>query len=107
MNLSKIEKEIKIDEENYILTFDMKSILTYKEMSGKTFTQGIGDLLLGDDEEVIYFIGSMLRRKETPNTPISEEVYEFNLIACLVELKNDVIKIVIDSLPQDDNSKKK
>ena len=49
----------------------------------------------------------MLRRKETPNTPISEEVYEFNLIACLVELKNDVIEIVIDSLPQDDNSKKK
>lgn len=107
MNLSKIEKEIKIDEENYILTFDMKSILTYKEMSGKTFTQGIEDLLLGDDEEVIYFIGSMLRRKETPNTPISKEVYEFNLIACLVELKNDVIEIVIDSLPQDDNSKKK
>ena len=84
----------------------MKSILTYKEMSGKTFTQGIEDLLLGDDEEVIYFIGSMLRRKEKPNTPVSEEVYEFNLIACLVELKNDVIKIVIDSLPQEDSKKK-
>ena len=53
MNLSKLVKEVVIDDKEYIMTFDMRSILKYKELSSKTFTQGINALVAGDDEEAI------------------------------------------------------
>lgn len=107
MNLSKKIKEISINHQNYVLCFDMKSILKYKELSNKTFTSGIDGLFNGDDEETMYFIASTLRRKETPGVPLGTEVLNGNVIEYIVNFKLIVQEVIIDSLPQDDNSKKK
>ena len=108
MNLSKKIKELTIENEDYILTFDMKSILVYKKLSGKTFTKGVEGLFQYDDEECIYFIASMLRRKDNPEEPLAEKVINGNVLDLLISLKLEVIDFVLDSLPTDDkNSKKK
>lgn len=108
MNLSKKIKELTIENEDYILTFDMKSILVYKELSGKTFTKGVEGLFQADDEECIYFMASMLRRKDNPGEPLAEKVINGNVLDLLINLKLEVIDFVLDSLPTDDkNSKKK
>ena len=64
MNLVRKEKEIKIGKEEYIMFFDMNSIVTYKEITKQSFSEGVKKLFEEDDEEVMYFIASTLRKKE-------------------------------------------
>lgn len=107
MNLSKKIKEISINNQNYVLCFDMKSILTYKELSNKTFTSGIDGLFSGDDEEAMYFIASALRKKEAHEIPLGTEVLNGNVIEYIVNFKSMVQEVIIDSLPQEETGSKK
>ena len=88
MNLTRKEIEVSIDGEDYIMTFDNRSIATYKEIIGKPFTQGYSLLLQGDDEAVLDFIASTLRRKSEPDKPLGKEVLEGDVLFFLTTLTN-------------------
>lgn len=107
MELVKKIKEINIEGEEFIMTFDMKSIATYKDITGTSFNRGATKLFQFDDEAVIYFIASTLRRKETPDIPLGNEVVQGDLIYFLLNHTMNVIELVAESLPENKNSKKK
>ncbi|MBS6503878.1 MAG: hypothetical protein KH415_20075 [Clostridium sp.] len=106
MNLLKKSKKINIENEEFIMEFDMRSIATYKELSDKSFTLGVRDLFKYDDREIILFIASTLRRKENPNEPLGEEVLNGDILYFLMNHTDDVIELIAMSLPTE-NSKKK
>lgn len=108
MDLIKKTIDIKIGNEEFVMAFDMRSIATYKELTNRFFTQGVARLFKEDDEEIIYFIASTLRQKETPNEPLGKEVLEGDILYFLLNLKFTVIELVASALPSsEDNSKKK
>lgn len=108
MNLTRKELNLNIDGEDYIMAFDNRSIATYKEIIGKPFTKGYASLLQGDDEAVLDFIASTLRRKSEPDKPLGKEVLEGDNLFFLTTLTNHVIILISMSLPdKPKNSKKK
>lgn len=106
MNLLKKSKELCIENEEFVMEFDMRSIAAYKELSDKPFTKAIRELFKYDDEEIIKFIACTLRRKEEPTKPLGREVLDGDVLYFLLNHTNDVIELVAMSLPSD-NSKKK
>ena len=107
MDLVKKVKEITIEDEEFIMTFDMQSIATYKELTNRFFSKGITELFKQNDEEVVYFIASILRRKATPTVPLGRKVIDGDTLFFLLNLKNIAIEIIAESLPNDENSSKK
>lgn len=105
MNLLKKSKELTIENEEFVMEFDMRSIALYKELSNKSFTKGVGDLFKYDDEAIAMFIACTLRRKEDETKPLGKEVLEGDVLYFLLNHTNDVIDLVAMSLPSD-NSKK-
>ncbi|WP_462427198.1 hypothetical protein [Fusobacterium varium] len=106
MDLVKKTKDITIEDEEFIMTFDMKSIAVYKEITGESFVVGTQKLFNFDDESIINFIASTLRRKSEPDKPLGKEIVEGDILYFLLNHTNDVIMLVSDSLP-DKSSKKK
>ena len=111
MNIVKKVKDIKIGNEYYIITFDMRSIAVFKELTGKSFLQSSAKLGLLDDEIVIAFIGATLRKINEENKPLGKQVYDMDMMYLLLNLSETVIELVTASLPQsksnDKNIKKK
>lgn len=107
MSLLRKEKEIKIDDKEYILAFDMTSIDMYKELSGHSFSLGTARLLSYDDKEIIYFLASALRDKKEPDKPLGEEVINGDVLYYLLNFPHEVVEIVASALPEPTNSKKK
>nr|DAZ29754.1 MAG TPA: hypothetical protein [Caudoviricetes sp.] len=107
MNLVRKEKEFKIGEEEYIMYFDMSSIVMYKELTNRFFTHGVNKLFEQDDEEIMYFMASTLRRKDNPKKPLGKEIFEADILQLLLMHKWDVIDLVASSLPVEETPKKK
>lgn len=107
MNLVRKEKEIKIGEEEYIMYFDMSSIVMYKELTNRFFTHGVNKLFEQDDEEIMYFMASTLRRKDNPKKPLGKEIFEADILQLLLMHKWDVIDLVASSLPVEETQKSK
>ena len=107
MNLVRKEKIIKIGEEEYIMYFDMSSIVMYKELTNRFFTHGVNKLFEQDDEEIMYFMASTLRRKDNPKKPLGKEIFEADILQLLIMHKWDVIDLVASSLPVEETPKKK
>lgn len=105
MNIVKKVKDIKIDDENYIMTFDMRSIAVFKELTGKSFLQSSAKLGLLDDEVVLGFIGATLRKADTENKPLGKQVYDMDIMYLLLNLSEIVIELVTSSLPQAKSNK--
>lgn len=106
-NLSKKIIEVEIDNQKYKATFDMKSIETYKELTGESFILGYSKLVKFEDKTTIDFLGSILRPIENPEEPIGVKVYDMNLIELLVVHSGIALQLVFDSLPKVKNTKKK
>lgn len=107
MDLTKLVYEYEINNEEYVMCFDMKSIAVFKNLTGKSFLQAsakIGEL---DDEVILAFIASSLRRKETQEEPLGEETFNFNVMSLLFAFHNDVVEMVVDSMPRDTKKVKK
>ncbi len=107
MNLVRKEKEIKIGKEEYIMFFDMNSIVTYKEITKQSFSGGVKKLFEEDDEEIMYFIASTLRKKENKDKPLGKEALKGDILQLLLLHKWDAIELVSASLPQADDSEPK
>ena len=106
MNIVKKVRDIKIDNEDYIMTFDMRSIAVFKELTGKSFLQSSAKLGLLDDEVVLGFIGATLRKANEENKPLGRQIYDMDIIYLLLNLSETVIELVTSSLPQSKSSDK-
>ncbi|KAI3350151.1 hypothetical protein [Clostridium botulinum] len=100
MNIVKKIKDIKIGDEDYIMTFDMRSIAVFKELTGKSFLQSSAKLGLLDDEVVLGFIGATLRKVNEENKPLGKQIYDMDIMYLLLNLSEIVIELVTSSLPQ-------
>lgn len=107
MNLVKKVKEFKINNKDYIMTFDMRSIPVYKELTGKSFLQSSAQLGQFDDEITLGFMGATIRKKETPNKPLGKEIYDMDILYLLMNHCWDVMEIVTSSMPQSAGTVKK
>lgn len=107
MNIDKKIKEFKINEEEYVMFFDMNSIRTYVNLSGQDFNKGLVDLFTEKAETFIYFLASTIRRKEEENKPLGEEIINGDVLYWLLNYRSMLEEIVISSLPQENKSKKK
>ena len=106
MNLVKKVKEFKINDRDYIMTFDMRSIPVYKELTGKSFLQSSAQLGQFDDEITLGFMGATIRKKEKSNEPIGKTIYEMDVLYLLLNHAWDVIEIVTSSMPQSNGAVK-
>ena len=101
------ERKIKIGNQKYIMYFDMKSIATYFKLTGRQFNLDLISLFNQEDEAIINFIASIVRKEDDENRePLGKEVIEGDVLTWLFNCKIDAIEIIEKSLPQDDPKKK-
>lgn len=107
MSLTKLTYEYEINGEEYILVFDMKSIALFKEMTGENFLEATAKIGQLDAGIILAFLASSLRKKSQPDEPLGDEIQKFNIIELIYTFHNDVIEIVLDSMPKGDVKRKK
>lgn len=98
--LRKIEN-IKIDGKDYILAFDMESIEVFKDLTGKGVVASLDKLASLDDETILYFIASTLRRKEDDKI-LGRTLLngEYDLFSLVIKLFPVVLSVVNNGFPQ-------
>lgn len=108
-NVIKKVKEITIGEEEFILTADMRTIAKFKELTGKSFLESVNRLATMDDEIIIQLVACTLRRKDTPNQVMGQELLDnYNPFTILLNCGEDVAHIISESIPKaKGNSEKK
>lgn len=109
-SLTRLEKEFCIENEEFVMYFDMRSAVTYQRLANKTVTEGLSRLFNGDSEEYLLFIASTVRRKnDKDKQPLAEEILEGNALGWLLNYSAMVEEIVLSALPKNEekDSKKK
>lgn len=109
-SLTRLEKEFSIENEEFIMYFDMRSAVTYQRLAKKTVTDGLIKLFSGDSEEYLLFIASTVRRKnDKEKKPLAEEVLEGNSLGWLLNYSKMIEEVVESALPKNEekDSKKK
>lgn len=105
-SLFKKKIEIKIDRKDYIMAFDMKSVVMFHEITGKTFTNAMPELFAGVDFIILGFLGATLRPKNKPKEPVGKSIFkEFDILGLLMNQGNDVTTLIAKSLPKSDEKK--
>lgn len=109
MGLGKKVIEINdFEEEKLIMTFDMQSIVTFRELfPNENFMDTLVKLNEFDDLSVIKFFAITLRRADKPNKPLGMEFNDMNLMYFLLYHVNDVMELVNSGLPQEESKKGK
>ena len=109
MNLTRKEHNFEVDNEKYVMYFDMKSMVTYKELSGEDFSIGLGKLFNENAETFIYMIASTVRRVTDTSKPLGAEILEGNVMYWLLNYRGIIEQIILDALPEakEDSKKKK
>ena len=101
------ERKIKIGNQKYIMYFDMKSIATYFKLTGRQFNLDLISLFNQEDEAIINFIASIVRKKKKKKKkPLGKEVIEGDILTWLFNCKIDAKEIIEKSLPQEEHKKK-
>ena len=105
-SLFKKTREVKIDGKEYIFAFDMKSVVMFHEITGKSFTNAMQELFAGVDFIILGFIGSTLRPKNNPKEPVGRAIFrEFDILGLLMNQGSDVTTLIAESLPKSDKKK--
>ena len=100
-NLLRKVENIKIDGKDYILAFDMESIEVFKDLTGKGVVASLDKLASLDDETILYFIASTLRRKEDDKI-LGRTLLngEYDLFSLVIKLFPVVLSVVNNGFPQ-------
>lgn len=107
-NLKRKIENIKIDEKEYIMAFDMESIEMFKELTGKGVLMSLDKLGQLDDEIILYFIASTLRDKKTEKI-LGNQLFNgnYDLFSLVISLFPVVLDIVNNGFPKGDKKTKK
>ena len=100
-NLLRRVENIKIDGKDYILAIDMESIEVFKELTGKGVVASLDKLAALDDETILYFIASTLRKKEDDKI-LGKTLLngEYDLFSLVIKLFPVVLSVVNNGFPQ-------
>lgn len=107
-NLRRYFEEIKIEDKEYIIAFDMTSVDIFNEINGQGLLKSLPSLNKLEDKTVFSFIAATLRYKSDPDTPLGKKIFDgrFDLFYLLIALTPIMLKVVREGFPQS-NSKKK
>lgn len=105
MDLVKKKRELTIDGKKYIMCFDMRSVVMFREISGISFTHAIPHLFAGDDMTLINFMGATIRPKDKPKEIIGKEIYKMDILELLLNHSKEVTALIASSMPQRDGKK--
>lgn len=105
-NLIKKTKEIILNDKKYIMCFDMTSVNMFQELTGMSFLNALHLINRYDDKTLLNFMACSIRPIDEPETPIGEELFDFNIIGLLLAHTLDVIELVSSSMPQENKKKR-
>lgn len=106
-NLSKEIIKLKIDKDDYIMTFDMKSIEVFKELTNESFILSTSKLISFDDATVLAYMASTIRPIDDEENPLGVKLYDMNILNLILNYSGLVIQTVLKNLPKSKNGKKK
>lgn len=108
-SLKRTIEDIKIDDKDYVMAFDMTSVDMFQELTGASVLQSIYRLNRLEDKTVLAFIASTLRPKEDIENPIGKKLYEgqFDLLTLMIMLIPTLVKIINEGFPIADKKQKK
>lgn len=108
-SLKRTIEDIKIDDKDYVMAFDMTSVDMFQELTGASVLQSVYSLNRLEDKTVLAFIASTLRPKEDIENPIGKKLYEgqFDLLALMIMLIPTLVKIINEGFPIADKKQKK
>ena len=108
-SLKRTIEDIKIDDKDYVMAFDMTSVDMFQELTGASVLQSIYRLNRLEDKTVLAFIASTLRSKEDIENPIGKKLYEgqFDLLTLMIMLIPTLVKIIKEGFPIADKKQKK
>ncbi|WP_259599668.1 hypothetical protein [Clostridium botulinum] len=107
-NLKRKIENIKIDNKDYILAFDMESCEVFKELSGENLLSSLLKLNELDDMTVLYFLASILRDKETEKILGNDLLIgDYDLFTMMIGLLPNIINIVTSGFPQAEENEEK
>ena len=108
-SLKRSVENIKIDNKDYVMAFDMTSIDIFQDLTGVSVLQSVYRLNKLEDKTVLAFIASTLRPKEDIENPVGKKLYEgqFDLLALMIMLIPTLVKIINEGFPKADKKQKK
>lgn len=101
MNIVKKTVELELNNEHMVACFDMKSIVAYKELSGESFLQGMQKLGQLDEEVILNFMASTIRKDEKSKPLGKKLLNEYDVLGLLINYTEPIMKLIADSMPQD------
>ena len=109
MGLSKKIIEINdFEEEKLIMTFDMQSIVTFRELfPNENFMDLLDKLNKFEDLAIVKFFSITLRKASEPNRPLGLKLNDMNLMYFMLYHTVDVVNLVNDGIPEGKEVKKK
>ena len=100
MSLLVKAKKIKLEDAEMYCKLDMKSIETYKNISGESFMKGIQRISEMDEGVILNLIASTVRHT-IDGDPVGKEFLEqFNPIALIMEMIDPLMELVEDAMPK-------
>lgn len=102
MSLRVQVKKVKFDKKDMYLVCDMKSSDVFHSITGQSILKAIGSMKNNniDERNLFYLIASCLR--ESPHgEPVGKELCkEYNPLAVVAELGEELTNVLIGSLPK-------
>lgn len=102
-------ENIKIDDKDYVMAFDMTSIDMFQDLTGASVLQSIYKLDRLEDKTVLAFIASTLRPKEDIENPIGKQLYEgeYDLLKLMIMFIPTLVKVINEGFPTSNKKVKK
>lgn len=100
MSLLVKAKPITIEDEKLYCVIDIKSIATYKDLTGESFLKAVQRVADLDDIVLINLLASCLRRTPDGEPVGMEYVARFNPLALITDTMDDIVELLESSLPK-------
>ncbi|WP_455798929.1 hypothetical protein [Clostridium butyricum] len=109
-NIKRKIENIKINNKDYIMAFDMNSVEVFQTITGKGVLKSISELNRFEDKTVLAFLASTIRPKNNVNEPIGIKLYsgDYDLLALMIMMVPTLVMVINQGFPETKgNSKKK
>ena len=102
-------ENIKIDDKDYVMAFDMTSIDMFQDLTGSSVLRSVYSLNRLEDKTVLAFIASTLRPKEDIENPIGKQLYEgeYDLLKLMIMFIPTLVKLINEGFPTSNKKVKK
>lgn len=93
-------RKINLEGEDMYCVIDMRTIATYKRITGESFLKGIQKIAEMDEEVILNLLASSLRY-DVDGEPVGVEfLNKYNPIALLTNTIDMLVELIEDALPK-------